>query len=446
MPPERNEAKEDIIKTDDFIFMLAVHVGAGYHSEDNVPAYKKVMKQALLAAHEHLKDPTRNAVDGVEKAIEVLELSPLTNAGLGSNLTVEGTVECDASIMHGDHPSHFGAVGALEGVKNPICVARKVLAQRESGLLSLGRIPPMLLVGEGARKFADISGATMVNKEDLVTEKSKQAWQKYTVMVQTQSRAESDTKQSEDNQLKEEITIDTSSKGKDTNTTNQEGNKRKRQEEADIMYDTVGAICMVWRKCDKCTLGPNEWCTCGHTTAAGVSSGGILMKFPGRVGEAAIYGSGCWAQKNFQSKRDSPVPLVEKTITGRSVACSTSGTGEQLMQSFFAMNCAQSLRDGQVYADEAIRTVFDQFLRQPDLQPEQYGGVIACQAHIDEGGLQVEAVWGHSTDSMAIGYFVSNQKSPKTFVSRFPTDETTSAEPGFGVTISSACFKFNKIT
>ena len=40
--------------------------------------------------------------------------SPCTNAGLGSNLTVEGTVECDASIMDG-RTFHYGAVGAMAG-------------------------------------------------------------------------------------------------------------------------------------------------------------------------------------------------------------------------------------------------------------------------------------------------------------------------------------------
>lgn len=38
---------------------------------------------------------------------------PVTNAGYGSNLTLEGTVECDASIMSGDGTS--GAVGAVPG-------------------------------------------------------------------------------------------------------------------------------------------------------------------------------------------------------------------------------------------------------------------------------------------------------------------------------------------
>jgi len=50
----------------------------------------------------------------VEKAIKSLENDERLNAGYGSNLTYEGTVECDASIMHGSGP--FGGVGALSGM------------------------------------------------------------------------------------------------------------------------------------------------------------------------------------------------------------------------------------------------------------------------------------------------------------------------------------------
>jgi taspase, threonine aspartase, 1 len=53
------------------------------------------------------------AVEGVETAIRVLEDNDITNAGYGSNLSMDGTVEGDATIV--DHLGRAGAVGAVEG-------------------------------------------------------------------------------------------------------------------------------------------------------------------------------------------------------------------------------------------------------------------------------------------------------------------------------------------
>ena len=52
-----------------------------------------------------------SAVDAVEMAVRVLEDREITNAGYGSNLTIDGTVECDASIV--DEYGRSGAVGAV---------------------------------------------------------------------------------------------------------------------------------------------------------------------------------------------------------------------------------------------------------------------------------------------------------------------------------------------
>lgn len=52
-----------------------------------------------------------SAVDAVEMAIRVLEDREITNAGYGSNLAMDGTVECDATIV--DHLGRSGAVGAV---------------------------------------------------------------------------------------------------------------------------------------------------------------------------------------------------------------------------------------------------------------------------------------------------------------------------------------------
>lgn len=59
-----------------------------------------------------------SAVDAVEMAIKILEDREVTNAGYGSNLTIDGVVECDAIVV--DHRGRSGAVGAVARMPWPL--------------------------------------------------------------------------------------------------------------------------------------------------------------------------------------------------------------------------------------------------------------------------------------------------------------------------------------
>lgn len=77
-------------------------------------------------------------------ATTILEDSRLVNAGQGSSLTIDKTVECDSGFMSGD--GHFGGASAVPGVINPILIARKIAdLHRSEPLLSCGRIPPLFV-------------------------------------------------------------------------------------------------------------------------------------------------------------------------------------------------------------------------------------------------------------------------------------------------------------
>src|SRR3990170_3968568 len=97
------------------------------------------------------------AIDAVTEAIVILEDDPRTNAGTGSRLRLDGRAQMDASIMTDDLEA--GAVAAIEDVKNPILVARKVMDTLH-----------VLLVGRDATKFARRAG---VRYYDPITPESR---------------------------------------------------------------------------------------------------------------------------------------------------------------------------------------------------------------------------------------------------------------------------------
>ena len=118
--------------------------------------------QANEAAWKILSNNGR-ALDAVEAGARVPEEDPNnTTVGLGGAPDREGKVTLDACIM--DENGNCGSVAFLENIVHPISVARKVME----------KTPHVMLVGEGALKFALANG---FKKENLLTEKSKKAFQ-----------------------------------------------------------------------------------------------------------------------------------------------------------------------------------------------------------------------------------------------------------------------------
>ena len=144
---------------------IIVHGGAGPIKDDSLPARLEGCKEAALASWKILQQ-SGSALDAAETAVVVLEDDPLFNAGTGSTLNSLGQVEMDAAIMEGD-TLRAGGIAALQGIKNPIKLARRVMED--------GR--HVLLVGEGALLFARQIGFPEVPPESLVTEQEKKRWQ-----------------------------------------------------------------------------------------------------------------------------------------------------------------------------------------------------------------------------------------------------------------------------
>ncbi|KAK5108972.1 hypothetical protein LTR62_007606 [Meristemomyces frigidus] len=117
-----------------------------------------------------------SAVDAVEMAIKVLEDREITNAGYGSNLAMDGVVECDAIVV--DHHGRSGGAGAVAQIKNPISLAR-LLLDHTTKTLSLRRVPPNLLVGQGATDFAQEHNMPVLPLDFLISPAARERWMRW---------------------------------------------------------------------------------------------------------------------------------------------------------------------------------------------------------------------------------------------------------------------------
>jgi len=142
--------------------VLVIHGGAGNiqnMSAEMEEAYRQKLSEALTAGYTVLENGG-SSLEAAVAAINIMEDSPLFNAGKGAVFTNEGKNELDASIMDGSN-LQAGAVASITTVKNPINAALAVMLHS----------PHVMLVGAGADEFAAEQGLEIVEPSYFHTER-----------------------------------------------------------------------------------------------------------------------------------------------------------------------------------------------------------------------------------------------------------------------------------
>ena len=219
-------------------FTLLLHGGSGRLHPAGTPfpqepAYHRTLEAAVAAGYAVLA-AGGSALAAVESSLIILEDSPLFNAGRGSVFSHAGVNEMDAALMDGN-TLRAGAVAGVRTVKNPIGAARAVLE----------RSAHVLLTGVGADEFAAEMGLKIVPPAWFRTEERWQQWQALQAAAVTGAGPEP-------------LTFPAPTK-----------------------YGTVGAVAL-----DQ-----------AGNLAAGTSTGGMLNKKYGRVGDSPLIGAGTYANR-----------------------------------------------------------------------------------------------------------------------------------------------------
>uniref|UniRef100_A0A1D1Y558 beta-aspartyl-peptidase n=1 Tax=Anthurium amnicola TaxID=1678845 RepID=A0A1D1Y558_9ARAE len=227
---------------------IALHGGAG-DIPLSLPAERREPREAALRrclglGVANLK-AGRAPLDVVELVVRELENCPHFNAGIGSVLTTDGTIEMEASIMDGN-TMKCGAVSGLSTVVNAISLARLVME----------KTPHIYLAFDGAEAFAREQGVATVDANHFITpenvERLKQA--------------------KEANRVQIDYTQPIKGKSGDTK-------RGTAMENGDSQIGTVGCVAVDG-------LG---------NLAAATSTGGLVNKMVGRIGDTPVIGAGTYA-------------------------------------------------------------------------------------------------------------------------------------------------------
>lgn len=291
-------------------FGIIIHGGAGTILKSNITpekeaAYVAKLNEALETGYKIL-EKGGSSLDAVSAAINIMEDSPLFNAGKGAVLTEKGKAELDASIMDGKTLA-AGAVAGVTHIKNPINLARLIMEKS----------PHVMMIAAGAEEFGKEQGVEMVDNSYFIT---KERWESY-----------------------------------------QRALKREEEKKKQKKHGTVGAAAL-----DK-----------NGNLAAGTSTGGMMMKKFGRVGDAPIIGAGTYANNN-------------------TCAISATGHGEY----FIRLGVARDISSLMEYKGMSLGEASNEVIMNKLGQLGGTGGIIA----IDKNG---NIAMPFNTEGMYRGYHIS---------------------------------------
>ena len=242
---EKSQTSQETKDKEENKYVMVIHGGAGtiekaLMTAEKEKAYTEALTAALQAGYDMIKEG-KPSLDAVQASINIMENSPLFNAGKGAVFTHDGKNEMDASVMDGK-TLMAGAVAGVTNIKNPINAARAVMEKSEH----------VMMVGNGAELFAAANGCDTVSPDYFFTQERYDQLQR---------------------------TIAESEKGRAAyNNFDPRDSKISGVSESDKKFGTVGAVAL-----DK-----------NGNLAAGTSTGGMTNKKYGRVGDAPIIGAGTY--------------------------------------------------------------------------------------------------------------------------------------------------------
>lgn len=277
---------------------IALHGGAGDIPRSLPPERRQPREAALrhcLQIGVAAIKAGRSPLDVVELVVRELEDHPHFNAGRGSVLTSNGTVEMEACIMDGN-TKRCGAVSGLTTVKNAVSLARLVME----------KTPHIYLGFDGAEAFARDQGVETVDSCHLITpeniERLKQAKEANRVQIDYTEPI---------NKVEEALPPN-----------------------GDSQLGTVGCVAVDGN----------------GNLATATSTGGLVNKMVGRIGDTPIIGAGTYANKLCAISATGKGEAIIRATVGRDVAALMEYKGLSLKEAaaYVIEECAPSRTAGLV--------------------------------------------------------------------------------------------------